>query len=91
MPTSNYNGFELKQDLADGLAHYLASETVRVWDVTDADPETGVGAIALADTTSDVDGLVAAGTVPVAAGRTLRFRWTRDADGKCVSDTQVTF
>jgi hypothetical protein len=90
MPTSNYAGFELKVDTGDGLPHYLPSETVQVWDIEGADPETGVGAIALPDITSDSDGHVAGGTVSVAAGRRLRFRWTRDADGKCVSDTLVT-
>lgn len=90
MPTSNYNGFELKLDIGDGLPHYVASQTVQVWDVTDADPLTGAGAIALADVASDAGGLVASGTAAVAAGRTLRFRWTRDVDGKCVSDTLNT-
>jgi hypothetical protein len=90
MPTSDYAAFELKQDLGDGLPHYLPSETVQVWDIQDADPETGAGAVALPDVTSDADGIVPAGTVSIGAGRRIRFRWTRDTDGKCVSDTQVT-
>jgi hypothetical protein len=90
MPSSNYTGFELRLDLNDGLPHYLPGETVQVWDVEDADPETGVGAISLPDVTTDINGHVASGTVSIAAGRRIRFRWTRDADGRCVSDTQVT-
>jgi hypothetical protein len=64
--------------------------TVIVRDVTDADPVTGVGAIALADLLADSSGHVAAGTAAVAAGRTLRFAWLRTLDGRCGSATQVT-
>lgn len=86
---SNFVGFELRVDVG-GETVPIPSATVKVYDITDADPETGVGAVALADVTSDVDGLVASGTVAVDAGSVVRFSYTRAADGLCRSDSQVT-
>lgn len=86
---SNFVGFELKVDTPDGPVP-IPSATVKVYDITAADPEDGSGAVALADVVSDVNGLVASGTVAVAAGSTVRFSYTRAADGLCRSDSQVT-
>lgn len=80
---SDYSAFEVYIDNDDGTVTPLGSQTVKVHDVTDADPVTGAGAIALADTASDSGGTVPGATVAVAVGRRLRFSYQRAADGLC--------
>jgi hypothetical protein len=88
---SNFVGFDIQIDLGGGALETVPAVTaVEVRDVTDADPVTGVGAIALTDIASDSSGHVAAGTVSVAVGRTVRFAWFRDVDARCGSAIQIT-
>jgi hypothetical protein len=87
---SSYAAFELVIDNDDGTFTPVPSVAVKVYDVTDADPETGAGAIALADTASDSSGTVPGASVAVAAGRRLRFSYQRAADGLAGFAEQVT-
>lgn len=86
---SNYTGFEVKVSVA-GIEYPVASETVLVFDIEDADPTDGTGAIALSDLSTDGAGHVASGTLPIAAGRRVRFTVVRAADGLSRSFTQLT-
>lgn len=86
---SNFVGFELRVDTGDGTVP-VPSATVKVYDITAADPETGAGAVELDEILSDLSGMVASGTVDVDAGSTVRFSYTRAADGLCRCDSQVT-
>ncbi len=90
MPSSAFTGFDVKID-DNGTEILLSEVTVYVRDVTDADPATGAGAIALDDLESDESGHVVAGTLPVAAGRMVRFGWFRNVDVRCGSAVQTTF
>jgi len=88
---ANFAGFDVEIDRNDGSQPIpVPGAVVQVRDVTDADAATGAGAIALPNVIADVNGLVASGTLPVAAGRTIRFTWVRDADGWCASLLRVT-
>jgi hypothetical protein len=85
---SNYAGIEWKVQIA-GVAYPVASATVKVHDLTGSDPTTGTGSTALSDLATDGSGIMAAGTLAIAVGRTVRFTVTR-ADGLTRSVTQVT-
>lgn len=66
MPTSNYEGFDVSiRDFA-GVLIPVPSVTVKVYDATNVAD--------LDDLESDTDGNVAAGTLDVEAGTTIRFR-----------------
>jgi hypothetical protein len=78
---SNYASFEVKIDNDDGTTTPVASETVTVYDVTNDE--------ALDDLTSDVDGHIAAGTLDVAAGTSVRFSVAL-ADGRTGYKEEVT-
>jgi hypothetical protein len=95
---SGYDGFEvgvLYTEVVGGREMVrtapVPGQTITVRDVTDADPVTGLGAVALPDLASDADGWVAAGTLAVDAGRTVRFSWFRALDGRCGQAEQTTF
>ncbi len=77
-------------DPDDGDVIAISLAVVKVYDVTNADPADGSGAIALPDVAADADGHVAAGTLSVAVGRIVRFAWSRAADGMCGFAEQVT-
>lgn len=86
---SDYQGIEWKVSV-DGIEYPVASATVKVHDITAADPTDGSGSTALSDLSTDGSGIMAAGTfASVAVGRTVRFTVTR-ADGLTRSITQVT-
>jgi len=88
---SNFTGFDVEIDLNDGTIPIpVPNAVVQVRDVTNANVATGAGAIALANLVADANGHVASGTLPVAAGRTIRFTWVRAADGWCASLLRVT-
>lgn len=87
---SNYTAFDVKFDNYDGQPVPVANAVVKVRDVQDANPTTGVGAIALPDIAADANGHVAAGVLAIAAGRKVRFFWVRDADGRCGSAIMTT-
>jgi hypothetical protein len=89
MPSA-YTGFDVKLDNNDGTETLVPSVTVKAYDIQDANPATGVGAIALPDVNADVNGHVPAGTFNIAVGRKVRFSWTRAADGRCGSATTTT-
>jgi hypothetical protein len=74
MALSNYASFEVKIRKPDKTIVMVPSQTIHVYDVTHS--------AALADIASDTNGIVAAGTVPVAAGTLIRFSFWR-ADGEC--------
>jgi hypothetical protein len=79
---SNYTGFEAKQrDPVTGAVTMLASTTIHVHDITND--------AALPDVASDVSGIVAPGSVGVAAGTTIRFYIADPMTGPCFVD-QVT-
>jgi len=69
---SNYNAFNVVIDNNDGTVTPVPSQTVKVYNVT--------ASSALADTASDLFGVVPGAAVAVAAGTRLRFSVTR-ADG----------
>jgi hypothetical protein len=71
---SNYPAFEVKIDNNDGSETLLPLQTVKVYDVTHSTP--------LSDVASDANGLVAAGSLAVDAGTTIRFSFSR-TDGIC--------
>lgn len=79
---SNYNSFDVVIDNDDGTVTRVASQTVKVYNVT--------GATALADTASDVNGIVPGATVAVAAGTILRFSVEGRADRQSGYYEQVT-
>lgn len=85
---SNYDAIEWKVSVA-GVAYPVASAVVKVHDLTGSDPVTGTGSTALSDVATDGSGITVAGTLPIAAGRTVRFTVTR-ADGLSRSVTQTT-
>jgi hypothetical protein len=62
---SSYAAFDVHVDNGDGTRTAVASHAVKVYDVTNS--------AALADTVTDTNGHVAAGSVSPAAGTTLRF------------------
>jgi hypothetical protein len=62
---SNYAAFDVHVDNGDGTRTAVASHAVKVYDVTHS--------TALADTVTDANGHVAAGSVSPAAGTTIRF------------------
>lgn len=78
---SNFLTFDVLIDNDDGTATPVGSQTVKVYDVTHA--------TALADKASDANGVVAGGTLPVAAGTLIRFSVSR-ADGLNGCAEQVT-
>lgn len=79
---SNYAGFEAKRrDPVTGAITMLALTTVHVHDITND--------AALPDVASDAAGIVAAGSVAVAAGTTVRFYIADPMVGPCFVD-QVT-
>jgi hypothetical protein len=78
---SNYTAFDVLIDNNDGTASPVPLTTINVYDVT--------GAAALADLTSDVNGHVPAGTLPIAAGSIARFSF-KLADGRCGYSEIVT-
>lgn len=71
---SNYRTFEVKIRNPDKTVVMVPNQAVHVYNVT-------AGA-ALADVASDASGVVAGGTLPVAAGTLVRFSFWR-ADGEC--------
>jgi hypothetical protein len=86
---SDYEGIEWKVSVL-GVEYPVASATVKVHDIEDADPTDGTGATALSDLSTDGSGIMAAGTLAtVAVGRTVRFTVIR-ADGLARSITQIT-
>jgi hypothetical protein len=87
---SSFLGFDVTIDKKDGTFAPVAGAVVAVRDVTDADPVTGAGAVALADVVADGAGHVASGELAVAAGRRIRFTWVRALDGRCGSIVRVT-
>jgi hypothetical protein len=87
---SNFTGFDVKIDIGGGIEKLVPGVTIEVRDITDADPETGVGAVALADLVADGSAHVAAGTLAIDPGSSVRFSWFRDVDGRCGSAVQVT-
>lgn len=78
---SNYLGFDVLIDNDDGTTTPVASHTVHVWDVT--------GNAALPDVATDASGHVAAGTLAVAAGTTVRF-WVDLGNGRVGFNEVVT-
>lgn len=83
---SNYPSFEVYyRDRLTGAITKAVSEVVEVRDVTD-DPVC----VRLDDTASDANGTVPGATVAVAAGRTLRFTFKNETNGRCGSALQVT-
>jgi len=89
---SNYSAFDVFFDNSDGTTTPVADPTVHVRDITGANPATGAGAAALPDivTASNPLGHIPPGTLSIAAGRTVRFFWVRDVDGRCGSAVTVT-
>jgi hypothetical protein len=87
---SEFTNFDVVIDKGDGTEALVPNVTVKVRDITDADPETGAGAVALPDLLADADGHVAAGTLAIDAGRVVRFGWLRDLDVRCGSAVQIT-
>lgn len=86
MPSSSYPPFEAYyRDRVTGVVTPAANVTVEVRDVTD-DPDC----TRLDDAESDENGTVPGGTVAVAVGRTLRFTFVNDNNGRCGSALQVT-
>jgi hypothetical protein len=87
---SNYAALEWKV-VVDGVEYPVAGETVQLFDITDADPTDGTGAVALADLATDGAGHMAGGVFAgLAVGRVVRFSVVRAADGLPRSITQVT-
>jgi len=83
---SHYTALELYLDDNDGTLRPVPDAIVEVRDVTD-DPVC----VRLADTASDANGTVPSGSVPtVAAGRTLRFTWKDENNGRCGSALKTT-
>ena len=66
MPTSSYEGFDVYVENADGSRTPLASQTVKVYDVTNN--------ANLSNLTTDGIGHIASGTLSVDAGTVVRFR-----------------
>jgi hypothetical protein len=86
MPNSNFNSFTLKIPPASGSSDapiLIANATVKVWNVTDDEDlvETFV---------SEVNGVVAGGTLPVDVGTTVRFRCENDGQGRTAWGDQTT-
>lgn len=80
---SSYTGFEAKQrDPVTGAITMLVSTTIHVHDVTHN--------VALPDVASDAYGIVAGGTVAVAAGTTIRFYISDPMTGPCFVDKVTT-
>jgi hypothetical protein len=75
MAVSNYSSFEVKIRKPDKTIVMVPSQAVHVYDVTHA--------ALLADIASDANGIVAGGTLPVAAGTLVRFAFFRAADLEC--------
>ena len=77
MPSSNYTAFDVKVESPPGVVALVPNAVIEVRDVTDevADPTDATGIVLLDDIESDVNGHVAPGTLPVAAGRKIRFTW----------------
>jgi len=71
---STYPAFDVKIDNDDGTTTPCPLQVVHVYDVTNG--------AALADVTADAAGVVAAGSLSVAAGTLIRFSFAR-ADGIC--------
>lgn len=83
---SNYPSFEVYyRNSQTGAITPAANVTVEVRDVTD-DPVC----VRLADTAADSDGTVPGASVAVAAGRTLRFTFRNETNGRCGSAVKVT-
>jgi len=78
---SNYASFEVLIDNDDGTTTPVVSQPVHVYDVTNDE--------ALDDISSDADGHVAAGTLDVDPGTTVRFH-TALGDGQCGYKEEVT-
>jgi hypothetical protein len=75
MALSTYPAFDVKIDNDDGTTTPCPTQTIKVYDVTNA--------VALApDLVSDASGVVQAGTLAVASGTLIRFSFSR-ADGIC--------
>lgn len=66
MPTSSYEGFDVYVENADGSRTPLASQTVKVYDVTNN--------ANLSNLTTDGVGHITGGTLSVDAGTVVRFR-----------------
>ncbi len=78
---SSYVTFQLYIDNDNGTVTPVPSQTVKVYDVTHV--------AALADTTSDANGIVPGASVAVAVGTRLRFSVQR-ADGLAGCAEQTT-
>ena len=79
---SNYSTFEVKIRNPDKTVVMVPNQTVHVYDVTNG--------VLLDDIESDADGIVAGGTLPVAAGTLVRFAFFRAADLECGKVEKVT-
>jgi hypothetical protein len=82
MPVSNHPSFEVKIRNPDKTITMVPDQTVHVYDVTNA--------VLLDDLASDANGIVAAGTLPVAAGTLVRFAFFRAADLECGKVEKIT-
>lgn len=78
---SNYTAFDVLTDNDDGTTTPVASQTIKVYDVTHS--------TALADTTSDANGHVAGGSLAVAVGTLIRFSFSK-TNGICGFSEQTT-
>lgn len=78
---SNYSGFEVLIDNDNGTITPVPSQTVKVYDVTNS--------TALSDLASDANGHVAAGTLSVAVGTSVRFSASK-ANGQCGYKEELT-
>ncbi|HEY0171900.1 MAG TPA: hypothetical protein VGB98_12820 [Pyrinomonadaceae bacterium] len=83
---SNYPSFQVYfRDRLTGAVTNAANVTVEVRDVTD-DPACAL----LDETETDANGTVPGAAVDVAAGRTLRFTFKDENNGRCGSCLKVT-
>jgi hypothetical protein len=86
MPDSDFASFQLYVPPPDGViapATPVAGVTVKCHDATNDVPLA-------AEFESDADGVVAGGTLPVAAGTRVIFRCENDGHGRCAMGEQTT-
>lgn len=81
MPTSSYQSFDVTKRGADGAVVPLPGITVKVYDATNN--------ANLPNLTTDINGIIAAGTFNVAAGTRIIFR-IENYQGSAGSITQIT-
>lgn len=73
--SSHYPSFEVKIRKPDKTIVMVTDQVVHVYDVTNEE--------LLDDIESDENGIVAAGTLPVAVGTVVRFAFFRASDLEC--------